>query len=118
MLAANKKQPYLFQFFNVHGYYHAAARGLNQFLLPLVEALNEKKNKYLPKYIIYTMDKDFVDVLKGNMIESGLVMGAALHYLIRQIDILINRRKHVMMHKKPGAFNDDNPKIIWVRMIK
>ena len=50
-------------------------------------------------------------------------MGSTIHYLLRQIDIMINRRIMSINEKKPGAlFNDipdkEFPQIIWVRMLK
>ena len=45
-------------------------------------------------------------------------MGSTLHYLIKQIDIFIDRRRCDLADKRPGALPPFTTKIIWVRMLK
>ena len=116
---ANKRDPpYLLQFYNVKTCYGSPTRGLNQFISPFIQGLNENKVTHLPKYILFIMDKDYIEALKCYNIESGLVMGVTLHHLIRQIDILIDKRKFDVLQCRPGAHCEEYPKVIWVRMIK
>ena len=104
--------------FNLFPYYGSSARGINRFLAPLAEALNDRRDCPLPKYIIYVLDKDLIDCLKGNKIETSIVMGAAIHYLLKQVDILINRRNTDILNIKPGAYSEIYPRIVWIRMLK
>ena len=63
-------------------------------------------------------DKDFLTILH-KVSCSSMVIGACLHYLIMQIDLMIERRKQDLLVKKPGALmSDEFPKIVWVRMLK
>ena len=95
--------------------------GLNRFINPVIEALNEE-NYRLPKYIIIFPDRDLMSCIRsvlGDGFRAARVIGAAIHYLIRQINMLIDRRRLELSNKHPGAvINDPFPKIVWVRMIK
>ena len=79
---------------------------------------------FTPKYIIIIPDKDIITSLKCYNIGASVVMGAALHYLIRQFDILIDRWRVDLLDKKPGAIidepddKDSMPKIVWIQMLK
>ena len=117
-LKRNKSPPYLFDHFNVRSFYKCAgAKGVNRMLYPLVEALNEHPK--LPKYIIFFPDKDIIDSLHCQKIESALVMGSTLHYLIWQVDMFIDRRRQDIADKKPGALLQEGyPQVIWVRMLR
>ena len=121
-------------------------RGLARIFNAFVEALNNRHR--LPKYVIVVPDKDIITSLKNYNIGLTLVMGAALHYLIRQFDIQIQRRHLDLQDKKPGAIfsekciedngdeignpvlpdtkspevklvmNEQQTKFVWVRMLK
>ena len=118
--ARHTSQPFLCGCFNVKVYYaNFATRGLARILNCLVEALNERYK--LAKYILVIPDKDIIAQLKSYNIGNGIVMGSAIHFLIRQFDILIERRKLDLLDKKPGAVNSDPltaPKFIWICMLK
>ena len=116
----NKKQPpYLFQRFNVSAFFNivsSSVKGLACFINPLVEALNEKQK--LPKFIIIIPDKDIISSTKVWEFGSSYVLGAAIHYIVRQIDILLERRKLDLFDKKPGVLLDEYPKVVSIRMLK
>ena len=82
--------PYLFQYYNVMGKYPGlATRGIARILNPLVEALNEQHQTQ--KYLILVPDKALITSLKMYNIGAARVMGATLHYIIKQIDLLLER---------------------------
>ena len=114
--------PYLFDFYNVHGFYGSTAWGINHFLTPLVDAFNE--HQLLPRLIILVFDKDIIANMNNKNINTSLVQGAVLHYMVWQVDVLIDKCKADLIIKKPGALlrftqdKDAYPKIIWVHMIK
>ena len=116
----NMDPPYIFQQFNINDYklgVGSSVKGTARLLNPLIDALNE--NELLPKMILIMPDKDLFMALKDRSFNTALVMGSTLHYLIKQMDLLIERRKHDMTVKKPGALPPpDWPKLIWVRMLK
>ena len=91
--------------------------GIARFLTPFVKGLND--NPLLPKYIFVIIDKDMAVALKCHGNNTSFVMGAALHYLVRQFDQLIDRRIHDLQEKWKGALMDEAyPQVIWVRMLK
>ena len=48
-----------------------------------------------------------------------MVMGSTIHYIIRQFDILLDRRHQNLLDKKPGTVASiEFPHIVWVRMLK
>ena len=104
--------------FNVNTYYGGSAIGLNKMITPLIHAFNERKEKPMPKYIVMVPDKDFFVILKKNKFETGIVMGVALHYVVKQIDILIDRWLKDVMNKRPGTTIPNHPKVVWIRMLK
>ena len=112
--------PYIFQFYNIHGFYTlSAVTGIVRMINPLINAINERPR--LPKYIIMAPDVDILMALWSQNIAAALVMGSTLHYLIRQLDTILECRKKSLREKKPGALPKDSelyPKIIWIRIPK
>ena len=108
--------PYLYDFFNIHGFYSSSQWGINRMLTPFVDALNEQP--HLPKLMLFLYDKDFLCSLRGPKAFTGIVLGAVLHYTIKQIDVMIDCRITELTEKKLGAVTLGHPKIIWVRMLK
>ena len=89
-LKKSKEPPYIYKFFNIHGYYAGSGiSGINRHIHPLVDAINERNT--LPKYIIMVSDVDILNTLKKKGIAAALVMGKVIHYLIKQIDLLVKR---------------------------
>ena len=116
----NKKSPpFLFERFNISAYFNTTSsmvKGLACFIHPLVEALNEKQR--LPKYILVIADKDIATTVKYADYGSTYLLGSAIYYIVRLIDIMLERHKLELYDKKPGAVLDNQPKIIWVRMLE
>ena len=111
--------PFIFKYFNVKPFYtnKGFRTGINILLDPLAEALNTIHK--LPKYILVIPDKDLLAHLRWGNSGISIEIGAALHYLIKQHDIYIDRCRRLLSQKKPGALIEDGyPKLIWVRMLK
>ena len=72
-------------------------RGPLKIINPVIDALND--NNHLPRIILIIPDWD---LLKGNM-KSAFVMGFSLHYIIKQLDLVIERRHEDLLykHKEP-----------------
>ena len=83
---------YLFQHFNVlDGQPSFSMTGLNRWLSPLVGMINE--HKLLPKFLIVIQDKDILFNFKDQGMETALVIGSTLHYLIKQMDMIIDHQR-------------------------
>ena len=117
-IANRQDQPFIFKYFNlINMEAEYADNGLSRFINPLVRAINQEKA--LPKMLLVVSDRDIVTLLYKADAASAMVIGATLHYIIKQLDMVISRYKQGLMDKKPGALlGTQYPKIIWVRMIK
>ena len=121
---SNNQQPlHLFDMYNVKSYWpDATVTGLNRSITPLVDAFNDMGNQRLPKYIMVIPDKDVLNGLRtatGENFRVSRIIGALIHYIIKQIDLLIERRRQDLASKHTGALIDPEfPKTIWVRMLK
>ena len=114
----NKEPPYVFQQFNI---INQQAKyidiGLLKFINPLIRCINEE-NK-LPKILVILPDRDILTILQKEDAISAMVIGASLHYIVKQINVTIDRYKQQLVAKKPGALlSEEFPKIIWIRMLK
>ena len=116
---SDKPQPYLFKHYNVLGHYLTTA-GINnvitRFLNGFIEALNEYS--LLPKFIIVVPD---CDLTRGLRNETGIsvITGVILHYVIKQMDLFIDRHKVDLLTKHPnGVIDDEYLKLIWVHMLR
>lgn len=79
--------------------------------------MNEKPHP--PKMLFIVPDKDILSILHNIGVSDALTIGAVIHYLVKQIDMIIERRRMDLLDKKPGSVcQDDQPKIVWVRMLK
>ena len=86
----------------------------------LIEALNTRD--CLLKLLIIILDKDMIE----NIDLPGLhdhrktqqVISTTVTWLIRQMNIIIRRKRAKITEHKPGAVYSDDPKMIFVRMLR
>ena len=65
------------------------------------------------------VDKDLLSCLKYKKACSSITIGASIHYIIRQIDIPLDRRHQDLSSKRPGTIiSEQHPYVIWVRMLR
>ena len=84
----NNSMPYIHAYFNMlERHTRSSSTGLVHFINPLIDLLNERPR--LPKFIIVIPDKDLLAALKG--MTMALVLGSSIHYIIKQMDLLIQR---------------------------
>ena len=94
--AGARKKPkvilYVFQQSNVKVFYpnEGITNVICRFINALVDALNN--NPKLPKFILITPDRD---ILASLYRETGMsiMLGAAIHALIKQMNMYVNRRR-------------------------
>ena len=94
----------------------SARKGLVRILDLLTEALNERPK--LPKYLAIILDDDLIMITQCYTAGASYILGAAIHFLIKKIEILLEQRKCELLDKKPGVVLEDYPKVVWVRMLK
>ena len=80
-----------------------------------IKALNE--NDRMPRIIVIIPDDDifkYIDCYKEDVI---LLAGAALTWIINQIDRAMDCKKQDLMQVRPGAVFASEPKVIWVKAL-
>ena len=117
---SNDNKTFLLQYYNVKNIYkklsvgvkRTAARVINS----LIDTLNQE-NK-LPHFLVVILDKDVisdVDVLDGH---ASRIVADMIRWIVRQINMLITRKRSELLEKRPGAVFLGDPKIIFVRMLR
>ena len=115
-IASKQCMLYIFQYFNMKDFYAKfQVRGLNKLINPIIDALNEEEPQHLLKVIVMVPDKDILESLVNT---TAFTIGAAIYYLLKQINITVECRKQDLLDKRPGALNPNNPTFIWVRMLR
>ena len=82
----------------------------------MIEALNERPK--LPKYLIMILDADLIKITKCYKTSPSYVLGSAIHQILKKLEKAIERRKCELLEKKPGALQDNFPKVVWIRMLR
>ena len=103
--------PYIYEMYNIDGYFaDFRTRGPLTIINPLIDVLND--NQHLPKYILVIPDQDLITNTK--YFHSVFVMGAVLHYIVKQLDLYLERRHQDLKSTRPGALSPEMTKTIWV----
>ena len=115
----NRKIPYCYEKFNVETFFYNNSYGLKS---PVSHLLNSVINtinaqEFLPKYLIIIPDKDIVDFINYTQRGISQIIGTILDWLIKQIDQTMERKRLLMWESNPGSVEDEEPAIIWVKML-
>ena len=111
----NKDIPYIFQAYNVKTFTPDSATGINRLLSAFITALNEVH--HIPKLILVVPDGDLISAIPQQF-TSSMIIGASLHYIIKQMDLALERRCQDLMNKRPGSIQNWKSNIIWACMLK
>ena len=120
--AANLDPPYLYCYYNVFGYYtlrssgnkHAIGHMLNSFIV----GLNTRDR--LPWLVVLVPDKDIIEDVGvyDDPHRAVNIIAENVGWLLRQMEILIKRKRMELSEKKPGAIYGNDPKVIVMEMIR
>ena len=117
---AKKNPPYLYEYYNVFGYYSTKSSGtrhtIGRILNTLIVGLNTRDR--LPCYVVLMLDKDLIDDINvfGDEAEDEIV--ECIGWLFRQIEMYLHHRRQEIIAKKLGAVYGSDPKIIVVNMLR
>ena len=114
----NSLPPYIFDKYNVLPLY-AVSSSLNKSCLgrmynQFIDGLNE--NPWLPRYVIFLLDKDIIEVAHHNGFGCKQVFAKILTWFGLHIESAFEVRKDDLCGKRSGAFLQDAT-IIWVKMV-
>ena len=117
--ANNKTPPYLYEYYNVEGFWVLPTTGIHRSIAHILNSFIEALNmgRWLPRFLIVIIDKDIIEDV--DMYDYGATkeLYENVKWLIRQIDILIQRKKAEILNVRPGALYSTDPKLILVTMI-
>ena len=91
-------------------------RATTRIINSLIDELNSQHK--IPRFLVVIIDKDVIADVDLYDKEASPRMIDNLNWLVKQIDIAINRKKSDIMTKRPGAIFKGDPKIIFVRMLR
>ena len=118
--------PYMADYYNVNQVTGSSSVDVPFAMVRMLNILDEfiHKMKKLPKYLIVIADCDIlqdIDPIKlniDNIEEMTSAIQELVRWFVRQIDLLIRRKKLDLLSKKPGALTGYAPKVIFIRMLR
>ena len=82
-----------------------------------MEAINSRKYK-IPRFVVIVPDKDFIEQTNFYGFGASEVFTSSLNWLIKQIEMVLERKEEAIISKKPGALPAESTKIVWIKMLK
>ena len=117
-----RKKPFLYQYFNVFGFYTSILYDRNNPLARLMNTLTEALNRRnpLPRYIIVIPDTAFIQAIKfDNLPGITLQLERMVKWYNTQITRELASREEALKKSRPGAVDDRiRPIIIWVELFE
>ena len=113
-------KPYIYDYFNVTGYMPNPISDLHSVLARILNALilGLSDVKKLPWILLAIPDQDILQYI--NYFEPGKshVIGTALEWLVTNFEKAITCKKEDLHHQRAGAVAANEPKMLWVKMLK
>ena len=75
-------------------------------------------NHRLPRFLIIALDKDLLSDLDVYNYKVDKMIRETTCWVVRQVELLIRRKKEEILDKKPGAIYSGDPTVIYVRMFR
>ena len=126
MKSANKRnpsascEPYLHQMYNIRNFDQCgkfrSENAMTHILNSLIEGLNE--HQHIPRMVVIILDHEFLSMLHHTEFGISLMIGKCLHWLMSQVESVIEQKKCLLKHFKPGAISPLEPKLIWLKMME
>ena len=111
--------PYLYEYYNVFGYYSMRSSGMRycigRILNSLIVGLNTRER--LPRLVVLIIDKDIIEDVGIDSNRPSDELPASIGWLFKQIEIVIKRKRMEIVEKKPGAVYSNDQKIMIVDML-
>ena len=119
-LSYNDLSLHMEDYFNIHAFYNDKASAPELAATHIVNSAVDAVNKShrLPKFLVVILDKDILsdfDLFASDAVES---IAEETSWVVKQIQTAMKHRRSSVTDQKPGAVYADDPKIIFVRMIR
>ena len=91
---AKKNPPYLYEYYNVFGYYSTKSSGTRHTIGRILNALIVGLNTHdrLPRYVVLMLDKDLIDDINVFSDEAEDEIVECISWLFRQMEMYLCRR--------------------------
>ena len=111
---------YISEYFNVHHFHNSQQQAIKLAITRMINSLIEAfaKCKRIPKILIVIPDQDVINDLDKFEEDAAHSVMEITRWFIRQIDMVMRRRKADFLERKPGAVIGLMPTIIFVCMIR
>ena len=118
-IASKKCKPYCFEFYNVEDSFYINTTAITSTIARILNSMINILNKFehLPRFLVMILDRDIVDAVKMKNYGFSEITEKLLDWLVKQVDLVIERKKMAMRAIKMGAVSAFEPKIIWVKML-
>ena len=116
----NKQAPFLHDYYNVHFQFERPLSSVKlvetRLVNSFIDGLNTKER--LPKYVVVLMDRDFIDIEDFDF-GVRITLEYMIHWIIKEIDKVIYRRKTDLRAKRPGAIaGHGEPRLIFCSILE
>ena len=114
-----KNAPYIYEMYNICCFTANPLSELKNVVACLVNALIKARNdaEKLPRIIMVLLDWDLVKYIGFKHVHTKIIFSEVLDWIINNMKRAVQSKRDHLMRKKAGAVTDNDPKIIWVKMI-
>ena len=115
----NRPMPYMFDFYQVTAFHDKGtsliSNTLTRIFNSFMKAMNA--NKLLPQMILMLLDWDLLQFVDHCSYGISMLCGQVIDWLLWNIERAIKTHKEQLRRRWAGAVIQNEPKIIWVKMI-
>ena len=111
---------YLQEYYNTHSFYELAKVGVTRISTRIVNSVISGVNQThgLPRFLVIMPDKDLLCDMDVFLPEICHLIWENVDWMVRQISMVVRRKKADLLDKKPGAIYAGYPVIVFVCMIR
>ena len=111
---------YLQEHYNIRSFHELGKTRIQNMAARITNSITAALNQVhgLPHFLVIVSDKDILSAM--NVFDEDIepVLRKYVNWMVRQISILVRRKKAELLDKKPGAIYAGDPVIIFTRMIR
>ena len=111
---------YIQDFFNVKDCYHKELGGVPFAMTRMINTLISTIEvcKRIPRYLIVIINMDLIMDIDSLDDQSPIIVPQLVRWFMRQVDMILRRKKVNFLDKKPGALTGLSLKTIYVKMLR
>ena len=112
----NNDRLYLQEYYNITTGYPLTNAGVKLAVTRMVNALTDMINEKheIPHFVVVLMDRDIISDVDIDGPDAVCMIRILVNWLVKQIDVLIRRKRAELLDKKPGGLYEGHPTLIFV----